>query len=660
MKLEHLSNEMARLGWEISFVGELAGYLRRANGLVIQHPDAKKETRREAFLDGVEKLIEEKCPEGLLEIRRSRRQLRFSEDGYRRILGFTTETDWYRLEPNQRVSAALHRAMEDVDDALDLARQQVAANKHMNFGTPVVRDEEGRPVDVESPIDTTMSGLAATLMMTAYQEGWFQGDILVLPNLPAVDVNDTYKAGSALRLAGHWEQWESIEESARFLGPDLELLSKDQLPPEVPEVHDLAYRYSVPHFQWFNHAAQWRTVDQSRQSRNEIDRHPLKPIPRSLEESPALAPLEFVSENEIHGHAGLNNRLGLETGNSKRLYGGLRIVEWLRGYAVLSLLARQRFDENREHLQIWNLKELSAALCKGGLQPNKATVFLENATFGKARNDLFDSPLLRLHDGRIILIAPCAIDSSPAEIVTSVFARLGFQVDGADFEDRVRELFEANGIPVKAFKTKIAGEEYEYDAIVNWGDHVFLFECKNRSLPGARAIPAYYFQMELAENVHQITRQRDGLLASPQMLNDHFGPGTSEKPITMVVLRNLPFSMGRQRDGVHFYDFSALQRFFHSRSLTMTYGPLRALETFEHTALWSGTEPSPEDLLRELQEPSQLRINRFHTRTMPRIIGLDTTTVALDVAFVREEFTVETMKSWRAEQLKAVAALPDP
>ena len=657
MKLSKLSQEMERLGWEASFVTELAGYLRRSSGLVIQHPDAKKIELRETFLDGIEKLVREKCPEGLPEIQRSRRQLHIAEDGYQRILAFTTKTEWHRLAPERRVSAALRRAVHEVEYALDLARRQIAAGRYMNFGAPVIRDEEGRPVDAETPIDATMSGLAATLMMTAYQEGWFQSDILVLPELPEVNAEDTYKAGSPLKLASHWEQWRSIEEAARFLGPDLEVLSKNQLPPEVPEGHELAYRYVPSDFQWFNLAALWRTVDQSRQSRNEIDRNPFKPIPKTLDESPSLAPTDFVSDNEIHGHAGLNNRLGLEIGDSSRRIQGLRIVEWLRGYAVLSLLARQRFDADGEYLQIWSFRELSASLSKGGLRPDKAVAFLDNATFGKSRLDFYDSPLLRLHDGRVMLIAPCVIDNSPAEIVMSVFARLQVQVDGSPFEERVRELFEENDISVRAFKFKNEGEEYEYDAVVNWGDHVFLFECKNRSLPGTRAVPAYYFQMELAENVRQITRLRDGLLAAPQELDKHFSPGTAGKPITMVVLRNLPFSIDRQASGVHFYDFSALRRFFKSQYLSLDYGPQRGpFESLQHTRLWNSTEPTSADLLRELQSPAQVKISRFHSRVMHRIIGLDEKTVALDEVLLREELTVETLTSWRDEQLQAESA----
>ena len=40
------------------------------------------------------------------------------------------------------------------------------------------------------------------------------------------------------------------------------------------------------------------------------------------------------------------------------------------------------------------------------------------------------------------------------------------------------------------------GEEYEFDAIVPWGDYVFLFECKNGTLSGNNIVPAYYFALE--------------------------------------------------------------------------------------------------------------------------------------------------------------------
>lgn len=645
LKIKPIVDEMGAVGWSPTNVEDLIGYVLRANGLVLRHPDLKKSIKRDKFLAEIAELVSTKCVEKKPLLEKSYQQLEIAESGYRRILASTDATEWKALAPAIRLAAIISRAVKEVEHAIDYLEKQIAGMKYHNLYTPVLRDDADRPVDPDSVIDAAVSGLGATLMMEGYQQKWFDNGVFVLPEAPDATDDDIYKAGSPMFLAANWERWASIEESSRYLGP--EMAEEDGQVVQAETEAKRVYSYHPPRSRWYNTVATWRTVDRSRQSRVELERHPLRPRPAGLGALSKLAPAAFLTENEIHGYDGLVARLGFNIGESSRLIEGLRIVEWLRGYCVLSALCERRKEENGQFVQVWKEKELLDALCAEGLRPDKAQTFIEHATFKKGTIDLFDGPLIRRADGSFILFGPSTINSGPAEILMSVFGEMKVQFDGDPFENRVLELLRENHLAAQAFKFKIGKEEYEYDAVLVWNDQIFLFECKNRNLPGERAIPAYFFEKELRDNVKQIKRLRDGLLEQPDQLNSRFGPGTSDKPITMVILRNFPYSRDGTLDDVHFYDFSALSRFFASKELSSFVGPPNgtAIGT-PHTKLWKADTPSPDDLLQQLMSPAQLNIALHHTRVMKMIVGLDQETVGLTEVFIREEMTPETLKEY--------------
>lgn len=646
LKIKPIADEMGAAGWSNTNVEDLIGYIIRANGLILRHPDLKKSTKRDKFLAEIAALVSTKCLEKKTLLEKAYQQLAIAESGYRRILASTDATEWKALEPATRLAAIISRAVKEVEHAIDYLEKQVAGMQYHNLYTPVLRDEADRPVDPDSVIDAAVSGLGATLMMEGYQQKWFVNGVFVLPEAPDATDADIFKAGSPMFLAANWERWASIEESSRYLGP--QMVEEDGEAVRSETEAKLVYSYRPPRSRWYNTAATWRTVDRSRQSRVELERHPFRPRPAGLGAASKLAPTTFLTENEIHGYDGLVARLGFNIAESSRLIEGLRIVEWLRGYCVLSALCERRKDESGQFVQVWKEKELLDALCAEGLRQDKAQRFIEHATFKKGTIDLFDGPLIRRADGAFMLFGPSTINSGPAEILMSVFGEMKVQFDGDPFEDRVLELLRKNHLAAQAFKFKIGKEEYEYDAVLVWDDQIFLFECKNRNLPGERAVPAYYFEKELKENVKQIKRLRDGLLEQPDQLNSRFGPGTSDKRITMVVLRNFPYSRDGSLDDVHFYDFSALSRFFASKELSSFIGPRnRAAIGTPHTRLWKADTPSPDDLLQQLMSPAQLNIALHHTRVMTMIVGLDRETVGLTEVFIREEMTPETLNEYR-------------
>lgn len=165
------------------------------------------------------------------------------------------------------------------------------------------------------------------------------------------------------------------------------------------------------------------------------------------------------------------------------------------------------------------------------------------------------------------------------------------------------------------FKFKGDGEEYEYDAVVPWGDYLFVFECKNRSLPFNSPVQMHYFDLETAENIGQLKRLTKGLEDYADKAAMHLPSGALTKTIVPVLLNCFPYAAPGKRDGDYLYDYSALGRFLASGVImgraTSRGKTLGEMES--STRLWAGDTPTPVDLIAQLEMPASTR-----QRAMPR------------------------------------------
>jgi hypothetical protein len=654
LKIAKLTAEMDRVGWSTETVEALSGYIRRASGLIIRYPNPPKMAKRDAFADELIRLAGANLNGAAQELGAAFYQIGVAEDGFHRIIGFMNETDWHKLTPQVRVAALIERAGREVELAIKNATTQLGQKPSFNLIAPVIRDEGGRPMDVEAPISAIVSGLSASIMMVGHQEGWFSGDQLVLPDLPLPTKDDVEVSGWPLSLAAGWHRWETIEEQARFIGPNIVEVTDGDVPDFVDPGHDLVYKYDPPDRLWYNEVATWRFGDRVRQTRAESAREFPAPTPTAIEDRPPLAPKAIICENEYLSFLGLCERLGMDISENKRLIAGLKLPEWLRGFSALSVLAGRKFEDNPTWHQVWNHRDILSTLTKAGLTSDKASRFISNVTVNKKTRDFFDAPLLKMSDQRYMVFIPTMRDSSPYEIMMSVFSGLKESFDGKPFERRVLELFRENGIPAENVKFKVGGQEYDCDAVAVWNEQVFLLECKNKSLPGSRATLAYHFDSELLGDIVQVGRLRDGLVANPEQLNQRFGPGTSDLPITMIVLRNALYARNGDHHGVYFYDFSALSRFFKSRHMQVSTGPQNGpfVTSETYATLWSSETPSASDLLEELKDPVQLRLNRFHTRKLSLVQGLDSKTCSVSSLLVRDEISAASLLAFKDYDLK--------
>lgn len=233
-------------------------------------------------------------------------------------------------------------------------------------------------------------------------------------------------------------------------------------------------------------------------------------------------------------------------------------------------------------------------------------------------------------------------------VLLSIFSRkeVAFSLKGKAFEKKVVRLLKKKGLKAGSYKTSRAGEEYDYDALLLWGDYLFLFECKNRSLPYDNPVRVRNFQREARKQVRQVQRLRAALDQWPEIIEEALGEPLGSRTVVPVVLNNLPYARSGDTEGVHFYDYPALSRFFSSRALTFQ---VATGATFEKRAkvnsakLWQGASPQPEDLLAQLKDPVQLRVTRGLTRTSDFSFQLDSKTAATEPRLFREDMTPESI-----------------
>ena len=156
-----------------------------------------------------------------------------------------------------------------------------------------------------------------------------------------------------------------------------------------------------------------------------------------------------------------------------------------------------------------------------------------------------------------------------------------------------------------------------------WGARVFVFEAKNYSLPSGNARSEFHFLQETASAMKQVTRLCEGLKRYPEAFREAFGEDLADKEVIAAVLFAAPFSLGLVGE-VFVYDGSALRRFFEGPAVNLLAigppGSVAARVPFE--SLWSGSSPSSDDLLKQMEDPFQVRFLGAEYQVIERTLQL--------------------------------------
>jgi hypothetical protein len=649
----HLEAELA----DHESVLEVLKHVQRCGALILKLPDAKREAQRDELLRSLELFVAERVgAQSAAFVQAEARLIRQIEIGYRGLLVTLEHSDVAGLDPIIRVAGILWRLSREYESLMAMRDRQLKQRKHFSHMF-MPKDESGQPFNLDGALSAMIEAASMTIKMEAYKNKWFDDrGRVVLSHLPKVDENAIDLAGITAVLALCWRTWERTEERRRYIGGKLVVYEESDLPNWAPEGATRAIEYQ-PESEWelVDYIANERLHDRLTQTYMEMMTVTSLPdLGKGLDNPLPLGPGNFVSSGEAHSAVSLSEILAFDITADEDRPGGLRLLEWLRGYATLQALAERRGGEGIDNLVIPISSDLlHTTLERVSLDVQATDIFIERATFAQSSWDLFDQPLLLLQDGSYLLFGPAMLQANLARIVLSAVANLGVQRErkGTAFEQDIRSfLAKQPGIEVFHFKARRDDEEYEYDAVAVWEDYIFVLECKNRSLSAHSPIQSYYFGLETAANARQARRLADALAKYPDILTEHVGAHVIGKKVVACVVNSLPFAMPKGIDGVFFTDASALKRFFEKRYLysIASYNLPKKARLIHRTALksfWKADSPTPADLILQLENPFQFEIVLKHMTLRPKLFGLEETVVALTHEHARREATTDSVAS---------------
>jgi hypothetical protein len=336
--------------------------------------------------------------------------------------------------------------------------------------------------------------------------------------------------------------------------------------------------------------------------------------------------MALVSELEMVTLYMLDVVLHFNPIKSTAKYGGLTILEWLRGYCVLEACYTEKEEASSTGLIEVDRQEFVATLERAGFSSSKAATFLDRVTFQAGRRDLYDAPLIPTQNGRLFFLESLYHGVDVAVIISSQIGSQKLNVDakGEAFEKAVLKMFENAGIAARTFKFNIGnndqaegdgkGKGYQCDVAVLWDRHLFIIECKNYGLPTVDPADRLYFWQKQTAAMKQVERIARDLGDHPEIIRQHFGEDAAWDHIHPVVLNASLLSLQRFRNGTYFYDASALSRFLKEGTLNKIASRTvdgKRLELSEVVKrLWRGSKPTAEDLLQEMDFPSQVQMER--------------------------------------------------
>lgn len=300
-------------------------------------------------------------------------------------------------------------------------------------------------------------------------------------------------------------------------------------------------------------------------------------------------------------------------------YKGLTLKEWLKSLIALNEISKRNGFNLIKYPEVFSIFE------EIGIPKSKNKIILDNFTFKTTSSDLYDAPILRFTDNSILIFPISMWAPNYIYIINSIFSsyNLNLKDKGYDFEDNVVSFLKEKNRKWDLFsvsnpKYTFKREEYQFDAILEWDDFIFIIECKNRSVPNTKPISLKNFREKSNEYLKQIKRLQEGLENHPNCHNINL----NDKVIIPIVLNSLPFALDYRLDNVFFLDYSSFAKFFNSKSLSLKFfDPQGADERHVIHNNWVGEKPSVSDFLTYINDPYQVselvsRLKSFDTTHM--------------------------------------------
>jgi hypothetical protein len=608
---------------------DLADALWKSESLLDKHASKKNwPTRRRTFIGSVAGALASLNADAAASLTTLPDVLDTADANFAKILEQTGKTTGATLPPLTQVSAATAFASQMLEMLEQGAQQDLGGGPELrvksNFSIG------GRIINPDTELFGVLKAMGSTVLLLAYQHGWLNaaGEVVLPDALTRPSTADIEAVQSVLSFAAAWHGWERAQVRARFAHRPFKYLS-----PPFPagvlagftSILDVEPNHEVELIDFIaNDRLLARTNQQYFQMLGQVRRDP-EP---SLDQATPLAPVGFVSFEEKHGLYTLYEYYSYDVQNDTKRYAGLTLMEWLRGYAILRRLAIELAPAPLDH-PCPQLAEAAivAYLTRGGLSEAAARSFLGHCCLTSRRSDIYDHPFIRVGVDRYLFVAPSQRNGILGPIIVSALNGVGAMVQrkGTAFEKRLRKEIQGPDRKIAHFTKKRDKEEYDYDALMVWGNFCFLFECKNHTLSGGVIQLAYHAQQESLSHARQVLRLVDGLLTHPDMLDDHL-PEARGKLLVPCVVNNLQYSVPDGIDGVLFADSSMIKRFLELAVIGQVgtrpgQEPVR-MPDGEIIRLWAGDAPTPLEFLRHLRCPVQFMLTREHTECRRILTGI--------------------------------------
>jgi hypothetical protein len=652
--------------------------LRQSSCLPIQIEDATSEQRRDALVITCREMLAP-CPNADVkkDFEAHVADAKIVEFGYREIFRSIHNSDiWKRPQAEQAWGIILRaeREFAFVKSEIDkqLAKLAAEENPSLDPRQLKIQGEDGTWVRPDAVINGLVKNVGDTLVTLAYAHKWFEKNTgaIVIPAEVTVDDDIAFKAGNFSLAASQWRCLEHAWDRSRFYKARFRIREQEFPIKEggtrICEVLEVS---SAETIELKDRIALHRLEQVFFQSQKDLEWAEWSKATASVAVGPIpLAKAGYLSSAERVAVEVLDGNYCLPIDDDSVVIGGLPFKAWVRGYAHYAQLAHDTAGNPIFSCPRFSEEELLKGLVSAGLSQNQAAAFIRLTTFSRGVADLFDAPLLKVSDGSYRFFATAYHAPVLGVIVLSRIAWLNrrrdeqgepandsvFEDKGKVFEKRVLQMFLDAGIPAHGFKYKLDGAEYDCDAAVLIEDTLFLFECKNRSLPMGHLPSLHYFTLALDEAQAQVKRIAQQFTDHPEIVRAQFGAKTKWDRIVPVVLHALPWSFGCP-NGVYIYDASALSHLlrkgFTSIIAEHQIGIHRLLRRHRYQ-LRKGKIPTAKELESEMENPNQLRLHALGWEQVAHPVQVSDAVVFSLPEWMQRTATLE-------EQMIALGSSPD-
>lgn len=553
-----------------------------------------------------------------------------AELGFRTIIDTLSSSNIGQRDSNIQVWSVLQRAATEAKILKDLHSQkseQLAA-KHtgsVSIDDFRITDENDTPVDSDAVLTALATGTRLAIFSMAHKERWFDDNgVIVLPVKPKLTQEMLYEAGMHTLLAAKWSSLESAWDRSRLFRARFSLssLQNENNPKSFLQILTVTAPDEFEKMQSIAgerlNQIYYQDVIKFRQMSG------LAKLTVTCEDKPpfALPPVQYLSVEELVSSIMFEKTFYLPFLDSNQTFFGLPLSAWVRGYALLICLAGKT-DPGK--LCLVSETELQQKLQLYGLTAPQAYSFISNTCLVSGSDDMFDTPLVRVADGSLIVFTPVLGALTLWRVVLSRITSLNrarlltpvekneniFSDKGAAFEEEMRKRCKDAGLIAEGFSYKIGSIKYDCDLCVLLDDVLFVFECKNYALAFDHIPCLYYYKKNLHDFATQVCRIAKDLDNHPEIIREKLGENTTWKRVVPVVLQAMPWSFGKFNNA-YFYDASAFLRLVGDGVVRIVSSARingSAILRRHCYPLRKGEIPSASELLRELKNPVQLKMS---------------------------------------------------